>query len=264
MVIVTFKYPLQDVNIEGGKTLVKKILVIGIILLFLGVGIQPAIATVEPEEIIDVEPKDYLFQTIIEIANNPEVKNLLEQYDNDLFKVDIDRSVYRKILVRNPRLFRSMIFTKPSLTCEYLNKTYNNGIEITNILGADTLFKIIEKVDFNNFRVIESLNGIINKDEGLSTRIAKLKETSFKLNPKTTFEDTPYVCFILMILIGAFFLPVAVLSTFIEFIGWNTIVGKILNLFQYVFYCPLMFSLFLFLWTFECFDFYPYDLNLGL
>ena len=58
--------------------------VVGITILFLGVGIQPAIATVESkEDFIDVEPKDYLFQTIIDIANNPDVKDihsLLERY----------------------------------------------------------------------------------------------------------------------------------------------------------------------------------------
>ena len=61
-----------------------KMLVIGTIVLFLGVGVQPAIATVNPKEkIIFDTSKDYLFQIIIDIANNPDVMNLLEQYDND-------------------------------------------------------------------------------------------------------------------------------------------------------------------------------------
>jgi hypothetical protein len=64
--------------------MIKDILtVVGITILFLGVGIQPAIATVTPTKVVDFEPKDYLFQTIIDITNNPDVKDihsLLESY----------------------------------------------------------------------------------------------------------------------------------------------------------------------------------------
>ena len=42
---------------------VKNSLVIVVILLFIGVAVQPSIATVQPEK-IDVKPKNYLFQTI--------------------------------------------------------------------------------------------------------------------------------------------------------------------------------------------------------
>jgi hypothetical protein len=61
----------------------KYLLAFGITLLVLGVGIQPAIATVTPTKTVDFEPKDYLFQTIMKIANNPDVKDiqsLLEKY----------------------------------------------------------------------------------------------------------------------------------------------------------------------------------------
>ena len=62
------------------NALISTTLVFGVILLLIGIGIQPAIATIETkEEKIDIEPKDYLFQTIIDIANNPDVKELVEQ-----------------------------------------------------------------------------------------------------------------------------------------------------------------------------------------
>ena len=55
---------------------------VAVIILFLGLAIQPSVA-VQPETDIDIEPKDYLFQTIIDIANNPDVKDIhyfLESY----------------------------------------------------------------------------------------------------------------------------------------------------------------------------------------
>ena len=42
----------------------KKGLIVGIIVLFIGVSVQPGMGTEIPDK-IEVEPKDYLFQTII-------------------------------------------------------------------------------------------------------------------------------------------------------------------------------------------------------
>ena len=177
-----------------------KTLVVGVIVLFIGVGVQPALAIVEPnEEIINVEPKDYLFQTIIDIANNQDVKNLFEKYKYDLFKVDIDRSVYRKILFRNPRLFRSLIFTKPSLTYVFLDKTYNNGIEITNIIGEDKVIETIENVRITDIKLFDEYNNIITKDEKLSNRLAILEELNKEKKPTNPFKDKPLICSILLI-----------------------------------------------------------------
>ena len=178
------------------------LIVVGITILFLGLAIQPSIATVQPKEEINLEPKDYLFQTIIDIANNPDVKNLLEKYDYDLFKVDIDRSVYRKLLLRNPRLFRSIFFTKPSISYEYLVKTYNNGIEITNLIGEDKVSEITENIEVTNIRLFDELNTIITNDVELSSRFEVLKEINNRLKSDTKLNnDTfPIICVILFIL----------------------------------------------------------------
>jgi hypothetical protein len=179
----------------------KKLLtVVGITILFLGLAIQPSIATVQPvEKTIDVEPKDYLFQTIIDIANNPNVKNLFEQNKYDSFKVDINRSVYRKLLLRNPRLFRSLIFTKPSLSVGYLNKCYNNGIEITNILGEDKAIEIAENVEVADKELFDGLNNIITKDKEISNRIAILNERYKDIKLDTPW-DFPVICTILLLI----------------------------------------------------------------
>ncbi len=192
-----------------------KTLVIGVIILFLGVAVQPSVATIQPEEEINAEPYDYLFQIIIDLVNNPDVKKLFEQYENDLLKVDIDRSVYRKILFRNPRLFRSLIFTKPSLTYEYLDKSYNYGIEITNILGEDKALEIIESIELTNPEVLDELKNIIINDENLSGRNAMLKEMNMEITHVTPLEDNLVVCITLGLIVitcviaGVFFLALA-------------------------------------------------------
>ena len=167
-----------------GKPVWYKLLAFGVIVLFIGMGVQPAIATIEQEEIIsDVEPKNYLFQTIIDIASNPEIKELLEKYNPDLFKVDIDRGIYRKLFLRSPRLMCNTLFTKPSISVEYLDKCYNQGIEITDIIGEDKTLEILENVEVTDIKLFDELNNIISNDEELLSRIETLKEMNNEMNP---------------------------------------------------------------------------------
>jgi hypothetical protein len=190
------------------------LLCVVVTILFLGVGIQPAIAIVDQEkEINGDETKDYLFQVIINIANNPEIKDLLKQYDNNLFELEIDRGFYRKILFRNPRLFRSIIFTRPSLTYEYLDISYKNGIEINNILGEDKVIDTIENVCVTNNLFFDKINNIITKNGLISGSIL----------------DFPYICLILdelikSIMLGWFYLCVLVNDIF----GYSSLVGNLI------------------------------------
>ena len=63
--------------------IMKKTLVFSIVAIFLGVGIQPAIAIVNPKENINCElTRNHLLQTIIDISNNPEITNLLSEEES--------------------------------------------------------------------------------------------------------------------------------------------------------------------------------------
>ena len=196
----------------------------GITFLFLGIAVQPSLATVQPEQKIDIESKDYLFQTIIDIANNPDVKNLLEQYENDLFRVDVDRSVYRKILLRNPKLFFNTLFTKPSMSVEYIDKCYNRGIQITNIIGEDKSLEMIESIDIKDTEVIDKLNYIIKNDNELSDKITMLKETNKELKLDSPLKFHPILCaFLILIFIPLLILmlPFAILGVILGALIYN-------------------------------------------
>ena len=187
-----------------------KTLAVAVIILFIGLAIQPSVA-VQPETEIDIEPKDYLFKTIIDIANNPDVKELFEQYKPDMFKVDIDRSVYRKIFFRNPRLLINTLFTKPTMSIEYLNRCYNNGIEITNIIGEDKVIETIENVEVTDRKLLDELNNIISKDEELSSRLETLKE----MNKELDYGHYPILCSILILVTLVVLIPSTILGLFI-------------------------------------------------
>ena len=168
----------------------KEILITGIIFLFVGVGIQPAFA-VEPVIISNVNkaentnPKEYLFQTIIDIANNPEVKDFLNKKENKAGFLNFDynfRAVFLKLLLKNPRILFSMLFNKPSKTHEFLGSTYNKGCKIVNIIGEDEAYEITESITITNPEFFEELNNIIMKNEELSNRIATLKEMNNEIS----------------------------------------------------------------------------------
>ena len=62
----------------------KRFLVVSVIALFIGVAVYPSTATVQQVEDTNEEPKGILFQTIIEISNHQEVRDLIEQYNQNL------------------------------------------------------------------------------------------------------------------------------------------------------------------------------------
>lgn len=230
-------------NMKQGN--IGKGLTVAVILLFIGLAIQPSMATEQTEKEIDIEPKDYLFQTIIDIANNPEVKKLLEQYDNDLFSVDIDRSVYRKLFLRNPRLFFNTLFTKPSMSIEYLNKCNNKGIEITDIIGEDKALEIMESVKVTDTEVFDEINNIISKDEILSGRLDILNEMNNEIN---TFQGWPIICAILNILSIVFYIPMRFFQVFLEIFYDFPILSKIILPFYLTFFLPFGFFYYPYYW----------------
>ena len=58
------------------KGLIRNVLVLGIIILLMGIAVQPGTATVQ-NDLNFKDKKDILFQTIIDIANNKDFKNLI-------------------------------------------------------------------------------------------------------------------------------------------------------------------------------------------
>ena len=203
------------------------LLAIGITILFLGIAVQPSIATVQPEQdIIDIEPKDYLFQTIIDIANNPEIKNLLKQNNHDLFTSDYDyKKIYSELLVRNPRLLFSMLFTKPSKTYNYLEKCYNDGIEITKIIGEHEVARILESIDISDIELFDEINNIITKNDVLSNRISLLKDLNYDLKSNKLWDNYPIICSILFAIMIYEIISGYLLAFFLEIIGVKPIIS---------------------------------------
>jgi hypothetical protein len=203
----------------------------GVIFLLIGVIVQPGIASVHPEEETYTEHKDYLFRTILDIADNQDVKNLLNRYNHKTFTSDYKYiGVFFKIFFNNPRLLPSFIFSKHTLTYEYLQKYYNKGIEITRILGEGETLEMIESIKVRNKDVICELKTIITTNEELSNRLANLKEMNEIIKPDTLEKDYLIICGILTIVIS----PIILLAALIEYFNNYNLISIF---FMFIFVC---------------------------
>jgi hypothetical protein len=183
-----------------------------------------AIIDIEIEE--DIEPKDYLFETIVAIANNPDVKELLEENAQNIINFDFNNKyVFRQLLLKNPQLSSSLIFSKPKLTTQYLEKTYNHGIELINIFGEEKFLEMLDSVKLTNTKLLEDLNSIIKNDKELSNSIEILSDSNYNES----------ICFILWLL----FLPIFAVTAVFGVI-WNLNPDGII--WTILFYPPLTIS----------------------
>jgi len=196
----------------------KKGLVLAIIVLFTSASFQPIIA--EKNKIISVEnesnygnvdfdeAKEYLFQTIIDISNNPEVKELLKQSNQRIFSSDYDfKDVFLQLLFKKPRLLKSILYTRPKMTIEYLDKSYNRGIEFVNIVGEEQALDILDSIKISNPDLLNEFNNIIKNNWELSYKELTLKTMNNNLKFDTPFGEYPILCAIAkLLLISLFFL----------------------------------------------------------
>ena len=206
------------------KNIIKKGLVLAVIVLFISVCFQPIIAenTISAEKESNYnnvdfdEAKKYLFQTLIDISNNPEVKHFLNEHKHDLIKNNNNnydcRNAIKKIYSHNPKLLKSILFTKPEMTSEYLEKNYGRGLEIVDILGEEESLKIVESVNITDSELLNELKNIILNDKYLSNRVTVLE----KMNNGLQLEH-PIICGIIFIL----FLPPYLFAQFSILIGFK-------------------------------------------
>jgi len=193
------------------NNVVKKTLVFVVIALFIGIAVQPVISsnTIPMEEKTDVEPKDYLFQTILDIANNPEVKDLFEKAKNNgnLISYDYNSgSVFLKLLLRKPGILLSTLFTRPTISYKYLDFAYHQGCEMTDIIGEDKTLEIVESINITNPQILDSLTCIVMNNTELRNKIETLEIMNDELKSDKPFWNFPIICFI-SLMIG-FFLTV--------------------------------------------------------
>ncbi len=119
---------------------------------------------------ITEEAEEYLFQTIIDVANNPDVNDILKQNITNKFVFDYDfKGIYSELIVKNPD-FANMVITKPSISHDYLDKLFDIGVDMIDILGEEQVYEIMDTILISNTEVTNKVKNIIFNDAELSNR----------------------------------------------------------------------------------------------
>ena len=210
------------------RALIKNALVFGIVLLFIGLAVQPSTANFQSQK-VDIEPKDLLFQTIIDIANNQEFQNLIAQEKNNGFILDIDsntRNLCSKLLFKNPELLNLLFSTKNSINYNQLDFAYKQGCEIIKIIGEDKALEIIESIKITNSEFSEGLSEILTNDEEIYNKISTLKSMNQEIDPTLPIEN-PILCGIIMMLTFTFAIPMVSLCVIFLALSSRPILGPL-------------------------------------
>jgi len=233
-----------------------KCLIIGISIIIVSVVVHPSIANVQPKEEINTEPKDYLIQTLLDIINDADVREIFEQSHTKLIDSNF-RVIFQKLIHMCPRVLISTLFTKPKLTKAYLDFIYNNGCEIVKIVGEKDILKVTESINFESSETIIKIKNKIDENPELNTRISTLKEMNKNTKLDLPFQKHPIICAILTII----FTPLIITSEFFFelFSHSNNLFPLLEEFFLLIF--ELSFSSYLtFMIFFGCIEWPPYPI----
>jgi len=166
------------------KILIGSILAVALLILvsFSNVVGYNTIKTLQ-EELIESEfdfeyCKEYLFQTLVDISENSEIK-------------DIIKSNYKP--QRNTLLpFRR---SNVDLKVEHLELLYDVGLKILDRLGEDKVAELMENIDFDN-EMFEEMDTLVMGNEELRERIYTLNTMNVK--SETLDSEFPIICNILI------------------------------------------------------------------
>jgi hypothetical protein len=209
--------------------------VIVITLLFIGLAFQPIVSTNELKK-GQMEPNNYLYDTIINIVNTPEINELLNQIvnewknDNYYMKWDFDsKIVFKNLLLKKPNLLMSIVFSESSVTNDYLESSYKKGCEAIKILGEKNALDIIESVEITNPDILDELDNFIMNNEELYDRITTLEELN-ENSESLPFRNYSVICKTLLILYYVYLIRCGIVSLFSKFFEGLPIISVIFDI----------------------------------
>jgi hypothetical protein len=200
------KYPLIGVSI------------IAVVLLVLGsltnvVGYQSVQSSNQKVINNEVDQKELLFQTIVDIANNKEIQGII-------LKSQITREGFFNSDVK------FSLFNTPVLTKNQLKHMYLIGLILSKIISKSRMHSILERYQMNNQVVQKLITFVIEKDATLNTEMTLLQNSKCDCENDITkplwTSSVPILCLLLfplwifsvgLILISDIYLPFYILGT---------------------------------------------------
>jgi hypothetical protein len=149
-----------------------KVLALSVIFLFIGVSFSSAIniqSVSSKEEYTEEEVREVLLETIVDVVNNPDVKEQLKSNEYQIRIKDGNyQNIIRKILFRNPGLLYSIFILKQDITIDSLNRLYDIGLRLSKVLDEDELLQLKNSIEVTSYCGCCDLTDIIMENEKLN------------------------------------------------------------------------------------------------
>lgn len=148
------------------------------------VGVQTVASSNQKVIKNEIDQKEFLFQTIFDIANNQEIRNIIQNSKNN------------RGLGRSP--LGVILSSSPILTKCYLNFAYRMVVILSRILGASKIHSIFERYKVSNQEMQKEISTVIERNEALSKKIEKLSDLPCECEKdSTTGWRYPVLCLFL-------------------------------------------------------------------
>ena len=152
----------------------------------------------------EINQKELLFQTILDIVNNKEIQKIIQ---NSEMKGVLERSQLAfgtKLFLFNLKSYFSALLTQsPVLTKKYLDYAYRMGLILSRTLEASKIHSILERFQVNTQGIQKEISTVIEKDATLNGEMMQLSSLSCDCeNSNTTRWSFPVLCTLLLPLAG--------------------------------------------------------------
>jgi hypothetical protein len=153
----------------------------------------------------EVNQKELLFQTIVDMANNKEIQRII-------LKSQIGRGI-----------FPTSEF--PVVTKNQLKMMYFIGLMLSKVVSKSRMQSIVEKYQFSNQLMQKEISVVIEKDVSLNAEITQLSNSECDCeNENTTgLWKFPVICLTLNLLwwffVVLYFVGISIAEIFVESIG---------------------------------------------
>jgi hypothetical protein len=161
----------------------------------------------------EINQKELLFQTIVDISNNKEIQRVIlkSQMSNGIFPTS----------------------EIPVVTKNQLRQMYFIGLILSKVISKSKIQSVIGKYQFSNQEIQKEISIVIEKDTTLNSEITQLKSSDCDCeNQNTARWSFPVLCILLfplfaisagLLILGISYIPIEIL----------TVIGSILNCFWY-------------------------------
>ncbi len=171
---------------------IKRILAVGVILLFIGVSVAPTInfntVKASQQNIIKerINQRELLFQTIVDIANNKEIQRII-------LKSQINRGIFPTSEI-------------PVITKTQIRQMYFLGLILSKDISKSKIQSLIGKYQFNNQEIQKEISTVIEKDASINLEITQLKESECDCENESVSEWRFPVSCVALYIIFMFFI----------------------------------------------------------